>query len=158
MSCLLAAVVTADWARSYRVYDQLSCGSTSERYRCAWKSYAASFHFPAWPPGIPKEASSAVLTSSGNVLLQQAVYIEQPLGETGAHGYAWSSDDSAAPGFSYFYAVTGDMSRSGHWMVRQASFRHWAVLLPFVILPLVWLVAWRRRGIGHAPVRTRESS
>jgi len=116
-----------------------------DRYHCALKSYAASFPFPAWPPGIPNGSSGAVLTSGGKVLLQQAVYVEAPLHQ--AQGYAWSSDDNVLPSFSYVHAVTGDMSRSGHWIVRQATVRHWAVLSLFVILPAVWLVVSRRRVI-----------
>jgi len=116
-----------------------------DRYHCALKSYAASFPFPAWPPGIPENSSGAVLTSAGKVLLQQAIYMEEPLHETGAQGYSWASDDNVVPSFSYLHAVTGDMTRSGHWIVRQATVRHWAVASLFVILPAVWLVVLRRR-------------
>jgi hypothetical protein len=121
LSCLLAAAVAACWLRSYWVYDQVSCGSTPDGYQCAWKSYNASFQFPSWPPGIPKGASSVLLTSFGKVLLRRAVYSEEPLRGTAPRGYGWSSDDNAIPSFSYFYAVTGDMSRGVAVCIASAS-------------------------------------
>jgi hypothetical protein len=144
LSCLLALGVTASWVRSYWVYDQVSCGST-ERYGCAWSSYGALFPFPRWPPGIPKGASSAVLTCFGKVLLQQAVYIEEPLRGTASDSYGWSSDDNVIPSFGYFYAVTGDMNGRGQWRVSQVTARHWALVLLFAALPVTWVFAWRRR-------------
>ena len=148
LSCLLAAAVTASWLRSYWVYDQVSCGSIPDRYRCTWRSYDASFDFPRWPPGIPKEASSAVLTCFGKVLFQQGVYSEQPLPGMASHGYGRSSDDNAIPSFSYFYAVTGDMSGRGHWTVRQVTVRHWGLVLLFSVLPVAWLFGLRQRSIA----------
>ncbi len=150
LSCLLAAGVAASWARSYWVYDQVSCSPVPDRYQCAWRSYGASFQFSSWPPGIPKGASGAVLTCFGKILLEQAVYSEEPVRGTASHGYGWSSDDNVIPSFSYFYAVTGDMNRSGHWTVRQVTARHWALVLLFAVLPSAWLFASRRRAVRHA--------
>jgi hypothetical protein len=127
------------------VYDQLSCGSPSDRYRCTWKSYGAAFQFPRWPPAIPDGAWGALLTSFGKILLREAVYSEEPLPAAGARGYGWSSDSNIIPSFSYFYAVTGDMTRDGHWTVRQATVRHWALMLVFAIVPAAWMVARSRR-------------
>lgn len=73
-----------------------------------------------------------------------APYSEEPLPGTGAHGYGWSSDDNAIPSFSYLYAVTGVMSGRGHWTVRQATVRHWALALLFALLPAAWLFVWRK--------------
>jgi hypothetical protein len=148
LSCLLAIGVAASWVRSYWVYDQVSCGSNS--YQCAWMSYGASFQFPRWPPGIPEGASSAVLTCFGKVLLQQAVYSEEPPPGTGSRGYGWSSDPNVIPSFSYFYAVTGDMTGKGHWTVRQVTARHWALLMLFAVLPVAWLFASHRRTVRYA--------
>jgi len=150
LSCLLAIAVAVSWVRSYWVYDQVSCGSAGDRYQCAWKSYDASFQFPGWPPGIPKGASGAVLTSFGKILLEQAIHGEEPLRGT-AHGYGWSSDDNVIPSFSYFHAVTGDMNGRGHWTVRQATARHWALVLLFAALPAAWVFASRRRAVRYAP-------
>ncbi len=155
LSSLLAVGVAAFWVRSYWVYDQVSCGSMPDGYQCAWESYGASFQFPRWPPGIPKGASGAVLTCFGKVLLEQAVYSEEPLRGKTSRGYGWSSDDNVIPSFSYFYAVTGDMSRRGHWTVRQGTARHWALVLLFAVLPVAWPFASRRRAVRHAPVPTQ---
>jgi hypothetical protein len=87
-----------------------------------------------------------VLTSFGKILLKQAVYSEDPLPATGAQGQGWYSDDNAIPSFSYFHAVTGDMTRKGHWTVRQVTIRHWALVLLFALLPAAWLFARRRRA------------
>jgi hypothetical protein len=144
LSCLLAVAVTASWLRSYWVYDQVACGSAGDRYPCAWKSYDASFQFSRWPPGIPKGASGAVLTSFGKVLFQQALYSEEPVRETASRGYAWSSDGNVIPSFSYLQVVAGDMNRSGHWTVRQITARHWALVLLFAVVPVAWLFASRR--------------
>ena len=151
LSCLLGIAAAASWVRSYWVYDQVSCGYAFDRDQCAWKSYSASFRFTGWPPGIPKGASGAVLTSFGKILLQHAVYSEEPLQGATSHGYGWSSDDNAIPRFSYFYAVTGDMSRGGHWIIRQVTAMHWALLLLFTVLPVTWLFASRRRPVRRVP-------
>src|SRR5713226_1469285 len=74
LSCLLAAGVAASWARSYWVYDQVSCSPVPDRYQCAWRSYGASFQFSSWPPGIPKGASGAVLTCFGKFLLDTGLW------------------------------------------------------------------------------------
>ena len=150
LSLLLGVGVAVSWVRSYWVYDQVSYGSALDRHQYAWVSYSASFEFARWPPGIPKGASGAVLTSSGTVLLEDAVYSEEPLGRTSSHGYGWSSDDGVIPGFSYFHAITGDMNRSGHWTVRQVTARHWALVLLFSVLPIAWLIASRQRAVRHA--------
>jgi hypothetical protein len=149
LSCLLAVGVAASWVRSYWVYDQVSCGSVLDRFQCAWRSYGASFQFPGWPPGIPKGASGAVLTSFGKILLKQAIHSEEPLRGT-AHGYAWSSDENVIPSFSYFYAITGSMNDRGHWTVRQVTVRHWALMLLFAVLPVAWMFASRRRAVPYA--------
>ena len=151
LSCLLGIGTAASWARSYWVYDQVSCGYAPYSDQCAWKSYSASFQFAGWPPGIPKGASSAVLTSFGKILLQHAVYSEEPLRGVSPHGYGWSSDDNVIPRFSYFYAVTGDMNRSGHWIVRQVTATHWALLLLCAVLPVAWLFTSRRRFVRRVP-------
>jgi hypothetical protein len=143
LSCLLAVGAATSWVRSYWVYDQLSCDSTLDR--CTWKSYDASFQFPRWPPGVPEGASRAALICFGQIFLEQAAYSEEPLPMKAPAGYGWSSDENAIPSFSYFHAVTGDMSRKGHWTVRQVTVRHWALVLLFALLPAAWLLVWRRR-------------
>jgi hypothetical protein len=155
LACLLAVGVATSWVLSYSVYYQLSCGSGLDRYRCTWKSYGASFQFPRWPPGIPEGASRAVLICFGKILLEQASYSEEPLPAMASRGYGWSSDENVIPNFSYFHAVTADMSRRGHWTVRQVTLPHWAVLLLFALLPAAWLFAWRRRAVGYRPKRTQ---
>lgn len=155
LSCLLAIGAAASWVRSYWVYDQVSCGSVSDRYQCAWKSYDASFQFPRWPPGMPKGAAGAVLTCFGKVQLAQRVYSEELPRGTAAHGYGWSSDENIIPSFSYLYAETGDMNGRGHWTVRQVTVRHWALVLLFSVLPVAWLFASRRRAIRYAPDPTQ---
>jgi hypothetical protein len=139
LSCLLALAAAISWVRSYSAYDQLSCDSGRDRYRCTWKSYAPSFRFSRWPPGIPEGASGATLICYGKISLAQAVYSEVPVSVTGTRGYGWSSDENVIPSFSYFYAVTGDMTRRGHWTVRQVTVRHWALVLLFALLPAAWL-------------------
>jgi len=143
LSCLLAVAVASSWVRSYWVYDQLSCDAALDR--CTRKSYDASFQFPRWPPAIPEGASRAALICFGKIFLQQAVYSEEPLREGTPAGYGWSSDDNAIPSFSYLYAVTGDMSREGHWTVRQVTVQHWALVLLFMLLPAASLLVRRRR-------------
>jgi hypothetical protein len=157
LSGLLAAGAAASWARSYLVYDQVSCGSVTDRYPCGWKSYDASFAFPRWPPGIPEGAWGAALTCYGKVLLEQAVYREDPLPGTTARGYGWASDENVIPSFSYFYAVTGDMTRGGHWTVRQVTARHWALVLLFAVLPVAWVCASYRLTArrAHRAVRSQ---
>ena len=145
VSCLLGAGVMTSWVRSYWVYDQVSCGSALDPHQSAWKSHRASFEFSRWPPGIPDGASGSVMTSFGKVLLQHAVYRDEPL--HGTHGYGWSSDDNVIPSFSYSYAVTRDMRRSGYWTVRQLTARHWALVLLFAVLPAAWLFVSRRRAL-----------
>ena len=154
LSCLLAVGVAACWVRSYRVYDQVSCACVLDRFQCAWKSYDASFQFPAWPPSIPTGASGAALTAFGKILLKQAIHSEEPLRGT-AHGYGWSSDDNVIPSFSYFHAITGSMDDRGHWTVRQVTVRHWALMLLFAILPVAWIFASRRRAVRYAPDPTQ---
>ena len=146
LSCLLALAAAASWVRSYWVYDVVSCGAASSAYQCTRKAYDSSARFSRWPPGIPLGASSAVLTSFGKLLFQQAVHSDDPLlgAELDSHG--WSSDDNAIPSFSYFYAVTRDMTGRGRWTVRQATLRHWALVLLFALLPCAWLLAAVRRG------------
>ena len=136
LSLTLAVVVVASWLRSYWVYDQVACGAA-----CAWKSFDASLELPRWPLGVPEGATIAVMARTGKVSLRQATYTDAMGGPS--HGYGWSSDDNVVPSFSYFYAVTGDMSRSGQWTIRQASATHWALALLFAVLPAAWL--WRRR-------------
>ena len=148
LSCLLAVGAAASWVRSYWAYDQVSCGSVSDRFRCGWESYEASFQFPRWPPGIPKGASGTAVTSLGKVLLQQAAYSEEPLPGAASRGYGWSSDENVIPSFGYLHAVTGDMNGRGHWTVSQVSVRHWALALLFALLPAAWLLTWRRRKKG----------
>ncbi len=155
LSCLLAVGTAISWVRSYSVYDQLSCGPVPDRYRCTWKSYGASFRFPRWPPGMPEGTSGAVLMCCGKILLERAVYSEEPLPGTGPRGYGWSSDENVIPSFSYFYATTGDMNRRGHWTVHQATARHWALLLLFSLPPAAWLFAWRRRAVRYPPDPTQ---
>jgi hypothetical protein len=155
LSCLLAVGVAASWVRSYWVYDQVSCGSMQDGHQCAWESYGASSQFVRWPPGIPKGASGMVLTCFGKVLLEQAIYNEEPLRRTASRGYGWSSDDNVIPSFSYFYAVTGDMTREGYWTIRQGTVRHWALELLFAVLPVAWLFASGQRRVRHAPVPTQ---
>ena len=157
LSCLLAAGAATSWVRSYSVYDQMSCGSALEGYRCTWKSYGASFQFPRWPPGIPQGASRAVLICCGKILLEQAVYSEEPVPATRQGGYGWSSDENIIPSFSFFHAVTGDMNRTGHWTVRQVTVRHWALVLLLLLLPSAWLIAWRREAARYAPGRTQSA-
>jgi hypothetical protein len=128
------------------MYDQVSCGSGPDHFRCAWTSYDASFQFPRWPPGIPKGASSAVLLCFGKILLQQALHDEQPRRRTPAAGYGWASDTNVIPSFSYVYAVTDDMNGRGNWTVRQATFRHWALVVLFTVLPAAWLFVSSRRA------------
>lgn len=151
LSCLLAIGVVASWVRSYRVYDQILCGSEVERYPCAWRAYDVSFKFSAWPPGIPKGASSSILTSVGKILFQHAVYSREPLSGISPHGYHWSSDGNVIPSFSFIYAVTGDQSRSGHWTVWQLTVRHWALVLLLTILPVAWLLVARGRVVARGP-------
>lgn len=86
----------------------------------------------------------AVLTSFGKILLERRTYDGEPL-RVAAHGSGWSSDDNAIPSFSYFHAVTGDMTRSGQWTIRQVTLRHWALVLLFAVLPAAWLLAKPRR-------------
>lgn len=146
VSCLLALGVSASCVRSYWVYDHVSCGPVAGRSRCAWTAYSPTFQFPRWPPGIPKGASAAVLTSFGKILLERRVYSEEPLREP-ARGHGWSSDDNAIPSFSYGYAVTGDMNGRGHWTVRHVTVRHWALMVLFAALPAAWLLASSRRAV-----------
>ena len=155
LSSLLAVGAATSWVRSYTVYDHLSCGSPLDRYRCNRKSYGASFQFPRWPPGIPEGASRAALICCGKILLEQAVYSEEPLPAMALRGYGWSSDENVIPSFSYFYAVTGDMNGRGHWKVLQFTVRHWALVLLFTLLPAAWLFAWRRRTVRYLPGRTQ---
>ena len=155
LSCLLALGAAISWVRSYSAYDQLSCGSALDRYRCTWRSYDASFRFSRWPPGIPEWASGAALICYGKIFLAQAVYSEDPVPVTGARGYGWSSDENVIPSFSYFYAVTGTMNDRGHWKVLQVTVRHWALVLLFALLPAAWLFAWRRRTVRYMPGRTQ---
>jgi hypothetical protein len=147
LSGVIALAVAASWVRSYWVYDQISCG----HQQCAWTSYSAPFEFTRWPPAIPEGASSALLTSFGKISLRQAVYSEEPRLDASSRGYGWSSDENVIPSFSYSYAVTSDMSRSGHWTVRQISIRHWALVLLFAVFPVAWVLGSRRR-------RRRQSS
>ena len=155
LSCLLAIGAAVSWVRSYWIYDQVSCGSVSDRYQCAWKSYDASFPFPRWPPGIPKGASAAVLLCFGKVLLEQRVYSEDLPHGTASRGYGWSSDENIIPSFSYLFAETGDMTGRGRWRVRQVTARHWALVLLFSVLPAAWLFASLRRAGRDAldPIR-----
>ena len=150
LSCALGVGVAASWIRSHSVYDQIWCGSPLGRHQCVWESYSASFQFQRWPPGIPAGASVGVFTSLGKVLLQHAAYGRAAPGGS-SRGYGWASDENVVPSFSYFYAVTGDMGRSGQWTVRQVTVRHWALVLLFAVLPLAWLLAPRRRNLRTAP-------
>jgi hypothetical protein len=155
LSALLALAAAASWARSYRVYDEFSCGYATERHRCAWQAYAASFQFSRWPPGIPEGASGVVLICFGKIFMQQGVYSNVPLQSMPPlTAHTWASDSNVIPSFSYFQAVTGDMTRPGHWLVRQVSLRHWALVLLFALLPAARLFAWRRRPASqrHMPV------
>ncbi len=147
LSCLLALAAAMSWVRSYLVYDQMSCGSMLDRHRCTWKSYGASLQFPRWPPGIPEGNSRAVLICFGKILVEQTVYSEDPLPLVAPPGYSWSSDGNVIPSFSYFHAVTGDMNHRGHWTVRRATARHWALVLLFALLPAAWLLVRRRRTV-----------
>lgn len=158
LSCLLGAGVAVSWARSYWVYDHVSCGSALDRHQCVWRSYSASYEFQRWPPGIPRGASDAVLVSFGKILLQHADYGEEPVPRASAHGYGWSSDDNVIPSFSYFYAVTGDMTRSGQWTVRQVTAPHWALVLLFTALPVAWLFVSHRRVVRHVPDPAQDTS
>ena len=155
LSSLLAVGVAASWVRSYTIYDHLSCGSTLDRYRCAWSSYDASFPFTRWPLGIPAGASEAVLICYGKIFFKRATHNDDALPAMAARGYGWSSDENVIPSFSYFYAVTGDMNGKGHWKVLQVTVRHWALALLFALLPAAWLFAWRRRGVRYARGRTQ---
>jgi hypothetical protein len=145
LSCVLALGAVTSWVRSYSVYDQLSCGSGPDLFRCTWKSYGVPFEFSRWPPGIPESASRAALICFGKIFFRQGMYRNEPLPATGPHGYGWSSDDNVIPSFSYFYAVTGDMTRKGHWTVLQVTLQHWSLVLLFALLPAARLFAWRRR-------------
>jgi len=95
------------------------------------------------------------LLCCGKILLQQAVYDDEPLPAMAARGYGWSSDENVIPSFSYFHAVTGDMSRKGHWTVRQITVPHWALVPLFAILPAAWLFARRRTARPPAALETR---
>jgi hypothetical protein len=141
LSSLLALGTAVSWVRSYWVYDFVSCGSASGRYPCNWNSYGTSFRFSRWPPGIPQGASSAVVVSYGKILFQQAVHGEEPLSGMPLQAYSWSSDDNVIPSLSYSYAATRDMAGKGRWTVRQATVRHWALVLLFALLPAAWLFA-----------------
>ena len=146
LSCLLALGTAASWVRSYWVYDLVSCGAASGPYQCAWNSYGTGFRFSRWPPAIPQGASSAVLTSFGKVLFEQAVHSDEPLSGEPLQAYGWSSDDNVIPSLSYSYAVARDMAGKGRWTVRQATVRHWALVLIFALLPAAWALASLRRA------------
>jgi hypothetical protein len=141
LSLLLAAAATAAWVRSYWVYDRVSCAS----YRCTWESFDARLQFSRWPPAMPGGASSAVLASSGKIFVERRIYHSEPLAASGQR-WGWASDENVIPSFSYLQAVTADMTRSGHWAVRQVSVRHGALLLLLALLPAAWLIAWSRRS------------
>lgn len=141
-SCLIALAAAAFWIRSYFVFDQVSC---TERFRCAWASFDRDFRFSRWPPRMPDSAARAALTSFGKILFEQRRYRSEPLAAApGAAG--WALDDNVIPSFSYFHTLTADMTRGGHWTVRQITLRHWALVVLFALLPAAWLIAWAREG------------
>jgi hypothetical protein len=145
LSSLMAVAVAIAWARSYWIHDQVSCGSVPGPFSCALDAHEASFAPSSWPPPVPVIATLDVLTSAGKILLRQRVHHEGMLPPPGARGHGWSSDDNVIPNFSYLEATTGDMQGAGHWVVRQASVPHWALVLLFAAPPAVWLIARRRR-------------
>lgn len=140
VSLVLALGVSASWVRSYRVIDRVSCAS----YSCAWQSFDTRLEFSRWPPALPRGATTALLASSGKISFERRVYHSEPLAS--ASGWGWASDDNVIPSFAYLQVVTADMTRDGHWAVRQMSMRHGALLLLLAALPAAWLIAWSRRN------------
>lgn len=141
VSLLLALGVGASWVRSYRVYDRLSCAS----YRCGWESFDARAEFSRWPPAMPRGATTALLAASGKILVERRLYYSEPLASS-SKGWGWASDDNVIPSFAYLQVVTADVTRDGHWAIRQMSLRHGALLLLLAVLPAAWLIAWSRRS------------
>src|SRR5262249_58134792 len=91
--------------------------------------------------------------SYGKVLLRRAVYSEGVPGGS-PQGHGWSSDKHIIPSFSYFQAVTGDMTRNGQWAVHQATAPHWALVLLFATLPVAWLVVSHRVRAAQSTSRS----
>ena len=145
VSCLFLLVATASWIRSYWVYDQVAFGSFPGR-RWAWTAYSDSYPFAGWPPATPKGASLSLLTCFGKLFFHETLYHDDAGRGPAARGHGWASDDNVIPSFSYFYAVTGDMSGKGWWTVRQVTLRHWALVALFALAPALWLWSSRRKA------------
>ena len=145
VSCLFLLVASASWVRSYWVYDQVAFGSFPDG-RWTWTAYAASYPFAGWPPATPKGASFTFLSCFGKLYFHETLFHEDAGRGPAARGHVWASDDNIIPSFSYFYAVTGDMSGKGWWTIRQVTVRHWALVALFALAPTLWLWSSRRKA------------
>ena len=145
ISLAVLAVVATSWIRSYWVYDQVSCRTDQGVRGCHWQTYSASYPFTSWPPSLPEGTSIGVLICFGKIYFRENVHGDQ-LPAPRPRGFAWASDSNAIPSFSYFYAVTGDMSGKGYWTVRQITLPHGALVVLFGVIPLATLLQLRRRS------------
>jgi len=145
VSSVLLLLAAASWMRSYFAYDQIAFG-TFAGGRWAWTAYSPSYSYTRWPPEVPKGASLTLLTCFGKIYLHETTYHREGERLAAPHDHGWASDGNIIPSFSYFYAVTRDMSGNGWWTIRQATMRHWALVALFAWAPIVWLRASRRKG------------